>query len=241
MHSLPAPRLLADSPEGEELRVHVRGCGLCRVAFDSRRCEDRQFEEALSATPVPDGLEARLHAALDQASRSSRRRSWIRGSWRRWSAVAACAVVAGAGWFAWPRSALSLVQVREIVNQSVIAPADGLSRLEGWAVATNAPAAPRDWRRLILDATPKGLDVDGRTGLDVAIYRFADAASRVRGLIVAIPRQLLSDPPKSSMPLDIQYLPLPSSAWCEGDQVYVCVAQEGDLAILLRSLYGATA
>lgn len=226
--------------EWVEFQEHIRECGLCRVAYDASRVEDARLRGSLVDVPIPEGLEERLQAALDQSDLAAT----VSGRWRRaggrLAALAAMCLLAVSTLIWWIGGRVSLEQVRQRVNAQVLESPRQFDDLP--TVESMAGLVPGwEWRALVRDEPGRGLDLDSRPGLDACIFRFVDHATRVQGYLVVLPRRLLNSPPANVLPSGIQYLPLPSSVWVSGEHVYLCVAQQGDLSRLLRSLYGTSA
>ncbi len=235
-----AERGLPDGAEWAEFREHIRECGLCRVAYDARRVEDAVARTSLLDVPVPAGLEDRLLAALDQNRRSTVAAGRWRRIGRRLAGLAAVCLVGVSTWAWWSGGRVSLEQVRQRVNARVLESPRQFDDLP--IVESMAGLVPGwEWRALVRDEPGRGLDLDSRPGLDACIFRFVDSTTRVQGYLVVLPRRLLKSPPANGLPSGVQYLPLPSSVWISGEHVYLCVAQQGDLSRLLRSLYGTAA
>ena len=229
-----------NDPAWIELQSHLRECGLCRVAYDAHRVEDALLRGRLNDVAIPAGLEGRLRDALEAGTRTPARsgpRRWA----RVWGAVAAIGLVAASVWW-WQggRGRVSLDTVRRQINAQVLESPGQFDALP--VIASAAGLVPGwEWRSLVREESGRGLEVDGRPGVDACIYRFADGTTQVRGYLVVLPVSLLKSAPANGVPGAIQYRPLPSTAWVSGEHAYVCVAQAGDLSRLLQALYGTAA
>jgi len=236
MDLVPARRL--QDGEGEpawvELQAHLRECGLCRVAYDAHRLEDAHLRTRLSDLPIPSGLEGRIRDALERVDRAParRRRRWIQAM----MATAAVGLAAVSVWW-WQGGRVSLDTVRRQINAQVLESPGQFEALP--VIASAAGLVPGwEWRGLVREESGRGLEVDGRPGVDACVYRFVDSATQVRGYLVVLPVGLLKSAPTNGVPSAIQYRPLPSTAWVSGEHAYVCVAQAGDLSRLLQAMYG---
>lgn len=229
-----------DDPAWTELQAHLRECGLCRVAYDAHRLEDTALRGRLNDVVIPPGLEGRLRDALESVERT-RTRGGAPRLVRLWGTVAALVVATvSVWWWQGSRGRVSLDTVRHQINAQVLDSAAQFDALP--VIASAAGLVPGwEWRGLVREESGRGLEVDGRPGVDACIYRFADAATHVRGYLVVLPTSLLKSAPTNGLPGAIQYRPLPSTAWVAGEHAYVCVAQEGDLSRLLQALYGTAA
>ena len=250
LETVPSRRLQAERTEFAAFHAHIQSCGLCRVAFDSRRLEEDALVRALNDVPVPSGLESRICDRLEAEPRKRGRRWWkLVGAG---GAVVAAGLMVAASWSLWTNGWLTLEQVRLAVNEAVLrverperGPPRGAIRdvtgREGGAVS--ATVSDRDWRSMIAGRPPLAIDVDRRWGggPDATVYRFSDGATRVEGVLVMIPRRRVAAAPQNPVPMSVEYLPLPTASWSDSEYVYVCIAQSGDLGRLLRSMYGTTA
>lgn len=97
------------------LDAHLRGCPACAALANSTAATDAAIRKAMLAVPVPDGLQAKLHAAVSDTQRAAR--------WRKtkgWAGAAlAASVLAAVGGFGWylTRPELSSDEVSAILDR----------------------------------------------------------------------------------------------------------------------------
>lgn len=231
-------------PELRAAAAHVEHCPDCQSALSIRDRFDQDVACEMERIEIPDGLSDRLLAALSRDARTIaaelapvRRR----GRWtvRWWAAAAALALLAGGWWWQFPAEpTLTMEQVSAAIGRQfdqVLA--DAAPAFDG----RFAPPLPDAvWREVVGGGTPIGIDLDGRTGHDGAVYRFT--SGRLAGILVVLPRSRVGDAPVESVPRrsNARYLPHPQVAWTVGDCVYICVLQRGNLDDLQRQFYGGT-
>ncbi len=236
--------------------VHLQSCADCRQ-WSARALQfDAEVRSALNDVPVPAGLEARLLAAIEQATTEVApqdlsapglavpslqsvpvrpKRFWV---WR--TAVAVALLLALGGWWFLPTAAIAPAfefaelqgSLQEEFSSSEVAPQ--LTSAEG----LDCTSIERELARLRL-ANPRGLELDNITGADAAVYEFK--FKRWTGVLVAIPTQRLTGGPNTKVPTHVSHQR--SFAWqSQNDEwTYLCYVHSGPEAGLLQSLFGGLA
>lgn len=238
-----------DHPEGaaiDEAAEHVKGCPSCRTAIRRQEQLDQRISELCLDVPVPMGLKERLLVAVEAASHvddgvvrgtspsvarvanSVRAGKASVGTRRRWlgmiSLAAACVVAAGLGfWSIWPNSpSIDLDDVASLVATDNIGP-EHLAEFTHFGNG-RLPQFPATMITRML------VDPARRLENDVALYFFKVTGPRrtvLNGRLLVIPKRLVK---LSDVPTAASFLAGPTTyktgycttAWVEGDFVYVC-------------------
>jgi hypothetical protein len=247
----------------DEAAQHVKGCPACQIAVRRREQIDNRIGQLSRDVPVPVGLRERLLARLEaaggpivvasanamapdamaSASKTVDRPAVRRGRRRWWlmiSIAAASVLVAiGVTWRQWWSSpALSLDEIAESALSQGLKPDDlpELTRFQG-GLALQHPSTMRalPWsqpvRRLV------GPQLGNR---EVGIYFFTIArrlGGKFDGRLVIVPKSSVNDSPSATSfpgPGPAQYkLGFCTTAWVEGQFVYLCCVRGGGEAELL--------
>jgi hypothetical protein len=223
--------------EVEEAVRHIGDCPPCETAVRRQEQLDARLGELCRDVPVPAGLKESLLVRLDAAPHSEAvaagpaapmaavktplrsRRQWLGAI----SLAAACVVITGLGvWSLWPSPDwINLDEVTSLVSTAELEPA----QLGEFARFRNglAPKAPDTM------ITPPLVQPPRRLGDDVAVYFFTIPLRRVTlaGRLVVIPinRVKPDDIPSATSFTEglITYKAgFCTTAWVEGDFVYVC-------------------
>jgi hypothetical protein len=241
----------------DEAARHVSGCPACQRAFRRQEEFDQRIGTMLRGTPVPAGLKDRLLASLEAIARAeilvkadgvpspatglhsppvarlAPAKASAVGSRRRWLgaislAIAGCVMV-GLGWSLWPRP--QLMERDGVTNLLVINDLDPSHLPELTQFANGlAPKVPATM-------ITRGLGLPRRLGnMDVAVYFFTLRNRRgaaLAGRLAVIPKRLvkLDDVPTAASFLagPPEYKPgFCTTAWIEGDFVYVCCLAGGE-------------
>jgi len=259
--------------EGSEFAAamrHVAECAGCRDVVRDRERFDRNVGRAMRNVAVPVGLKGCILDALQAADAAkptgehelpttASRRERLRT--RRWilagiGAIAATLLTALAVRF-WPAASqpeppLTLADLRQ---QATLR---GLSELEPFDGNFAAKPPGGIWNRpgIDIDSRPRGDLPDANGYHRVALYEFRvrdrNGRDRLRGVLLAIPKRRLDDPPSRTMPLledrAENYARRASGtyhsfAWQTDEFVYVCFfRKEGDsLRVLQQAVSGPNA
>jgi hypothetical protein len=250
---------------------HVAECAGCRDVVRDRERFDRHVGRVMQNVAVPAGLQSRilesLRVAADAATNGERElpssaspRGRLRT--RRWilaaaSAVAATLLAALAVRF-WPSSSqpepqLTLADLRQrvtLTHLSDLEPFDG-------NFASKPPGGIWDRPEIQIDGRARGDLPDANGYHRVALYEFRAGNGRdaVHGVLLAIPKRRLDDPPSRTMPLfedrAENYARRPfgrtyhSFAWQTDEYVYVCFipkdVDENSLRMLQQVVAGPNA
>jgi hypothetical protein len=207
-----------------EATHHVSGCASCRTAVRQREEVDVRIGELCRDVPIPRGLKERLLARLATRAPAGPAAAVPRiGSRRRWLGIvslAAAAVMAlGIGtWSLWPaRLSVDLEEITGLMATDGINPAN-LTEFSTFAGGL-APQLPRTMRPLA--GPPRRL---GRFEAAVFFFKLGE----LDGRLAVVPRRFVkaSDLPSATSLLSgfISYRPggFCTTAWVEGDFVYVC-------------------
>lgn len=213
-----------------------------RDTFARRQRQDQGIAQAMQAVPVPDGLRARLNAALANAvePKADPVTPPTKVN-RRWAlsalvVLASCIVAAIGVWF-WGERPEPLLTLAELLNRAEY-DEELLAKLPAFN-GNFDPLKPSGlWTSDILfrfKSPAKGM-APNRAGMErVAVYEFyfhdpqGQHPGTLRGVLLVAPRSALADPPESQGFLDGNYTPHPKMqtvavrTWSEGDLIYVCL------------------
>jgi len=253
-------------PEFAEARAHLTECAACQAEFDRRQQFDTEIGRIAADVPVPATLRMSLLAAVSdsvaefaesssaaegQAAETHREtqprpvtdgaRSPLKRA-RLAASLSACLLIAAVSVALWKPGPAQL---------SIATIQSGLElRLPRVTFDGTFPVdLPPSWighPGLRVSETLSGLDLDGRDGHDGAAAYFAFSARRaapVRGILVALPVDRVSDLPTATdfrrAPVAYPQTGVVSIAWQEGDLVYLCFVA-GDTTLLERLQRGMT-
>jgi len=230
------------SAEGESVQEHLTECALCQSVAADIGGWDRRLQAVMVAVPVPNGLRDRLLSQLVKSASPPAVHSAshfpAQGSFRRIAAglSLSLAVVAGiAFWMSQPAQ-LQMASIQDsAVEQLQNRPPDELSQFDGSFVAEIVDAK---WSK-VCTSPPVGLNLDGRSGHDVAAFRVNIPSLRFRGWLVLIPVSRISDLPVTSVPTMGSYAR--TAAWNDGKYVFVCLSEQGSLQSLVDQFQGGAA
>ena len=238
-----------DLPDFGEARTHLDGCESCRHEFESRQQFDRAVAAVAQDFEVPSGLQESLlsvlaaesaggaHATtpaklaegqLETQATDTSRRGRLRN--RLSLAVLVCTAAIALLITNWPKEPEQF-SVYSLLVRATADPAQVLLLEEYSGIVA---AVPRSFghKRLGIDKTTYGEDLDGDSTHDVAMTRFSfDSPGHgvVTGVIVAVPNSRVTALPAAKVfSLASQLYPSPSDfgaaavVWTEGDTVYLC-------------------
>jgi hypothetical protein len=213
-----------------EAEQHVSGCGSCRAAVRQREEFDVRVGGLCRDVPIPLGLKERLLARLDEPATSRPVASAthavapVIGARRRWLGIAsltvASVIAVGIGtWSLWPaRPVVDLDEIAGLMATDGIDPAK-LAEFTTFAGGL-APQPPRTMLTGLVVSPPR------RPGkFEAAIYFFKLGGRD--GRLAVIPRRFVK---AGGLPLATSLLSgsisyrsgFCTTAWVEGDFVYVC-------------------
>ena len=237
-------------PELRLAAAHVADCEECAAFLAQRDDWDIAIADSLEAVELPPGLEARLLTALgcelqpsrpvefQAPSRAGRRRWWLPATLTGLLIVVCLWKLQTA-----PPPFLTVEDVFAAINVRIDPQAAADARLASnrFDAGFAAPLPDAEWQSVVARSEPWGVEIDSRPGHDAAVYAFEQG--RIRGLLVVVPRSLVSDAPVSSLPLrgNYRYVPRPHVAWTAGENVYICVLEQGSLEDWQRQFYGSAA
>ena len=220
---------------------HLDACLLCQNAAAEIHEWDARLQSVMTAVPVPEAVRERLLAQLSKST----------------PAVAAASIrqAPARRTLKWVVSGLSLsVALMAVLSFWSNTPSQMLTAEVGKSAAEmlarpGTPPAAFDraftaeivddrWQR-VCPAPPVGLDLDGRTGHDVAAYQVDIPSLHFSGWLVMVPVSRISDVPDSQVPVSTDYYK--TACWRDDKYVYICVAEAGSLKNLIAQFSGAAA
>jgi len=239
---------------------HVKGCPACQIAVRHREQIDDRIGRLARDVPVPDGLRERLLALLDAASGSGLARSIeitpgspaiekplvrpaMRSGRRRLivAALAACVLAASGLVSFWlvtqSRDSLTLDKIAEFALSPGFKPDDlpELTHFQGGLALQH----PNTMRTLPWSQPVRRL-VDPQLGdHEVGIYFFALSRRRggtFKGRLVIVPAASVKDLPAETSFFagrPLYKLSYCTTAWVEGQFVYLCCVTGGEAELLL--------
>ena len=230
------------SADGEAVRHHLETCPQCQSAAAEIGEWDHRVRTVMTAVPVPAGFREQLLSQLTKsapqmAALAGEARPVSRSYWRVATGLGLCIALATgiAFWIGLP----SKLQLASIEDSSVRAlrnhPAAGLSNFDG-----SFPAEITDakWQK-VCTSPPVGLNLDNRSGHDVAAFRVNIPALRFRGWLVLVPISRIADVPLSTYPDSVHYAQ--TAAWQDGKYVLICLAEQGSIETLVAQWNGSAA
>ena len=215
-------------------REHVTECISCRRAVRQQEEFDARFAAVCSEVPIPSGLRERLLARLEIPATApsisigktrrevSTRRRWLG---RASLAVASVVAIGIATWSLWPaRPSVDLEEITGLLATAEIDPAN-LAEFTTFSGGF-APQLPRTMRTGQLESPPRRLGQ-----LEAAIYFFK--LGELDGRLAVVPRRFVKGGPLPSATSfsssSISYgLGFCTTAWFEGDFVFVCCLRGGE-------------
>jgi hypothetical protein len=260
-------QLDAVRPDSDDLRdaeLHeaaraVKASDLWQQTLARQEAFDRQVATAMQAVEVPDGLQARLMAALaatgpqqgedfdvaDMAERPEKPPTRRQTMLQVVALAAGLMLAATTGWLLLPRDGdqLTLEQTRQLIpvtdNAIDATTIAKLPAFDGRSFAFELPDSA--WERTSLMVSPlKGLDWTGDDRHDGAIYEFS-VGRGIHGYLLVLPATRITEPPNSTRmsATNIGYRPVLNTAWVNPTTklAYICYVDQGDLQTLQRLLY----
>lgn len=225
----------------DDAMQHVEGCATCQRVVHRNGEFDKKMAAMLVDVPLPAGLRERLFERLEAApvvaasqalpkpSVPARVRSSSRRRWLATAALSAACIVCGLGaWSLWPRG--PQYDLDEIVGEvavNPINPADfpEFSHFAGGLVPTLPATMNTDYLALPMRLHDK----------DVAVYFFTVPVRRgppLAGRLVVVPKRVIKGtqvPAAASFLAGTAYKAgFCTTAWVEGDFVYVCCLSGGE-------------
>ena len=248
-----------DLPEFAEARAHLAECASCQAEFGSRQYFDSEVSRVAVDVAVPTSLRMSLLAtvsgsvaefaesAAEASVETESRPPTVDGPLplrrvRLIASLSACLLIAAVSAALWRPSStqLSIAAIQSQLNLN----------LPKVTFDNSFPVdLPPSWlgqSGLRVSETLSGLDFDGRDGHDGAAAYFAFSAGRavpIRGVLVAIPAERISELPAATVfrraPVAYPQADVVSVTWREGDLVYLCFVA-GDTTLLERLQRGMT-
>ena len=223
------------------VQEHLAGCALCQNAAAEIREWDSRLHAAMTVVPMPEGVRERLLTQLSNSTPAAADQSIPQAPARRtlkWVfSGLSLSVALVAGLFFWLNtpSQMLTAEVGKSAAEMLTRPGTPPAAFDG---SFSTTLADEQWQRVCL-APPVGLDLDGRSGHDVAAYQVHIPSLRFRGWLVMVPVSRISDVPESQVPVSLDYSQMAS--WRDEKYVYVCIAEEGSLKTLIAQFSGASA
>lgn len=237
-----------EDPGVREALAHLSECDGCAREFKARGEFDRQVAARMRDVPVPAAARERLLEQLSRAratgatrvpaptNRLAGRRSFV---WKLLVPTAAVLLV-GLIWYANrdPSQTRTMAHVQGTVAAEfanvTIEQYDGLDEFAG---DFDPSIDDGRWER-VTNRKPRGIDLDGDGQHDAAVYWMSGP---VKGVLLVLSPDLVSDPPTNTSPVGPAPLYSPVRvAWMplNSKKVHLCVlkgdADDGDLQRLLR-------
>ncbi|MEZ5942712.1 MAG: hypothetical protein R3C18_15065 [Planctomycetaceae bacterium] len=220
----------------------MRTCSECQQWLQRLRQFDSRVNEALADVPVPEGLEARLLAAIQSENMAVpptavvRPRSSFSGL-RVFLSLTAAVLLGVVWWLAEPDNSPATFEFAELQTR-LQRDYSQVAAVEALPVTTDLDCASveSELRRLRLH-DPRGLELDSVAGSDAAAYAFR--YKQWSGVVIAIPANRLQSGPASSVPASGSRQR--SFAWQSRDQqwAYVCYVNSGPPEGFMRSVFGS--
>ncbi len=232
-----------DLPSVEELalREHLAACPLCLSAAEDVQEWDQRLQAVMTSVSIPDGFRERLLSQLAQTapplatsplSLNRPRRLFRIASW---TALSIALVLGAVFWMSQPpRLQLASLEngaVKELRNKPE-------AELPVFDQSFVADLGDTKWQK-VCHARPVGLNIDQRTGHDLAAFRVNIPSLRFRGWLVLVPISRVVDIPMSTYPDTIHYAQ--TAAWHDSKFVYICLAEQGSLEALVAQWNSAAA
>lgn len=221
------------STDEQALREHLASCPLCLSTATEAEEWDLTLRSVMTSVPTPEGFRDRLLAQLAQSTshttkaaaapirpRSIRRvASWL---------ALSLALVAGFTYWFGRASQLQLATlengaIKELRNH----PDSGLPAFDR---SFFVEIADSKWQKFC-KAAPVGVNLDRRSGHDLAAYRVNIPSLRFRGWLVLVPISRVVDVPASTYPDTSHYAQ--TATWHDSHYVYLCLAEQGSLETLV--------
>ncbi|MCB9952064.1 MAG: hypothetical protein H6824_13875 [Planctomycetaceae bacterium] len=220
----------------------MRACSECQQWLQQLRHFDSKVSAALADVPIPEGLEARLLAAIESESaaaapvvESPRRRSFT--GLRVLLTLSAAILLGLVWWLSVPDNSPVTFEFAELQTR-LQQDYSQVAAVEALPVATDLDCATveGELRRLRLH-DPRGLQLDSVAGSDAAAYAFR--YKQWSGVVIAIPTHRLQNGPSSTAPVSGSRQR--SFAWQSRDQqwAYVCYVNSGPAEGFMRSVFGS--
>ncbi len=236
-----------DEPELRDAAQHASGCETCRQILEQREAWDRLIAQQMQSITIPEGLKERLLDELSSSALACNARPAAEVSRRRvWSLVSSSVLLLLAcfGWWIYSHrmESLTLDDVYSQLHQQLVLTESPVTieRLPRFDQGFDGQVHDLIWKEA-LTSEARGLDLDGRTGHDAAVYRFAlGRRGSVAGWLIVVGKDKLASPPPSSVPRrgSVRYNPRTHFAWTVGDQVYICILDHGGPDRVLREMFG---
>ena len=212
------------------LRDHLDHCATCQAEVAEWRTFDRQIVAELRR-PVPGE-----NQPLPQVA--SRNRRWSRTS--LWFSAAGLGLVATLvlAVMIWQRHPLPELNLELAVQQvEQLESLSGMPQFHGPVVPGHSPVFENACDPKL--SNPRGLDLDGRRGHDIALYNFSipTRGKATTGFLLVLDgtrvTENLPTSPRSSYGTVL--------AWREGNSVFICVVHTGDPSEIRKLWRGTTA